>query len=101
KRHNMGQSMAEDFTFANEQTNQEFITARLWGIADTAPYMHDGRAFTLVEAISMHGSPNSDAVTAAENFAALSDFEKNQVLSFLLSLRTPKEPVKDLLKNKD
>lgn len=89
KRHNMGHSMVEDFSLANSKQNHEFITARLWGIADTAPYMHDGRAFTLVDAITMHGGHGSEAQGAAQNFADLTDKDKNKILNFLMSLRTP------------
>ena len=32
----------------------EFRTAPLWGIVDTAPYMHDGSAETLFDAILHH-----------------------------------------------
>ena len=55
KRHDMGDDLAEDFHGATPQQNREFITAKLWGVADTAPYLHDGRALTLNEAILLHG----------------------------------------------
>ena len=38
-----------------------FTTARLWGVADSAPYLHDGRATTLADAIRMHGGEAEDA----------------------------------------
>ncbi len=66
--------------------NFTFITARLWGIADTAPYMHDGRAPTLTEAILQH---DGEAYEVRENFRALSDDEKLDVLTFLRTLKTP------------
>ena len=50
----MGDGLKEDFESA-EISNREFITARLWGVADTAPYLHDGRATTLFQAINAHG----------------------------------------------
>jgi len=31
----------------------------LWGVADTAPYLHDGRAATLDEAIRLHAAKPS------------------------------------------
>jgi len=96
KRHDMGYVLAENFSLASNEENRKYITARLWGIADTAPYMHDGRAFTLLEAIAMHGAPGSEAKQAAEKFATLSNTEKNKVLKLLLSLRTPKHPTKGL-----
>jgi Di-haem oxidoreductase, putative peroxidase len=97
KRHNMGEALAETFQFASEQQNQEFITARLWGVADTGPYMHDGRALTLVEAISLHDNPGSEASTAAQNFNQLSENDKNSILNYLLSLRMPLDAAADLI----
>jgi CxxC motif-containing protein (DUF1111 family) len=63
-------------------------------VADTAPYLHDGRATTLTEAILLHGG---EALPARNAFAALSDQNRARVITFLRSLRTPTEPAKDLL----
>jgi hypothetical protein len=93
KRHDMGPGLAETFE-RGEVANEEFITARLWGIADTAPYLHDGRATTLREAIVLHGG---DAATAAANFAALSAIDQEELLEFLLTLRTPTAPNQDIV----
>ncbi|WP_444931273.1 di-heme oxidoredictase family protein [Microbulbifer sp. SSSA002] len=97
KRHDMGEGLAESAFFQTEQQNREFITARLWGVADTAPYLHDGRATTLAEAIFLHDSPGSEASSAAQNFKYLSKSEQNKVLAFLMSLRMPEDPVDDLI----
>lgn len=83
KRHDMGPELAES---TGHPLDAEFITARLWGVADTAPYMHDGRALTLTEAILMHGGAGE---AARDAFARLRDDEKMQLLAFLRSLRTP------------
>ncbi len=91
KRHDMGDALAESFALADEKTNREFTTARLWGIADTAPYLHDGRATTLTEAILLHGGEAQDA---RDNFAALGDSERTDLLEFLRSLRTPEDPLR-------
>ncbi|GJM23248.1 MAG: hypothetical protein DHS20C15_31630 [Planctomycetota bacterium] len=91
KRHDMGPGLAEDF---GNELDSEFTTARLWGIADTAPYLHDGRATTLTEAIMLHGG---EAEFARDNFAALPDANKVQLLTFLRTLRTPVDPASDLL----
>lgn len=32
-----------------------FLTEAPWGVGSTAPYLHDGRATTLTEAILEHG----------------------------------------------
>ena len=66
-----------------------FITPRLWGISDTAPYLHDGRALTLTEAISMHGG---EGAYAAANFNALSDLDRSRLFAYLGSLRVPNAP---------
>jgi len=94
KRHDMGPDLSESFAQVDAQHNREFTTARLWGVADTAPYLHDGRATTLTEAILLHGG---EALPARDAFAALSDQNRARVISFLDSLRTPTEPAKDLL----
>ena len=60
-----------------------FRTPPLWGIKDTAPYMHDGRASTLVAAILAHES-EADGVTAA--FKALSPSDQAAVVLFLEDL---------------
>ena len=54
KRHDMGEGLKESFNLLSNRANREFTTARLWGVADTAPYLHDGRALILEEAILMH-----------------------------------------------
>jgi CxxC motif-containing protein (DUF1111 family) len=90
----MGPDLSESFSLADTRRNREFTTARLWGVADTAPYLHDGRATTLTEAILLHGG---EAQPARNAFAALSDQNRAKVIAFLRSLRTPTEPAKDLL----
>lgn len=99
KRHDMGDGLSESFTRATNSQNREFITARLWGIADTAPYLHDGRALTLAEAIELHDSPGSEASASARAFSSLSDDDKSRLIGFLLKLRTPRKPNADVVKN--
>jgi hypothetical protein len=93
KRHDMGPGLAETFERA-EIPNEDFITARLWGIADTAPYLHDGRATTLREAIVLHGG---DAAYARNNFQGLNATQQGQLISFLRTLRTPADPNQDIV----
>ena len=83
KRHDMGPGLGENF---GSRLDRMFTTARLWGVADTAPYMHDGRALTLNAAILMHGG---EAQAAADAFAAAEVEEQAALLRFLRSLRTP------------
>jgi hypothetical protein len=97
KRHDMGDELHESFSQASPQQNREFTTARLWGVADTAPYLHDGRATTLTEAILLHGG---EAQAARDAFAALDQRRQDELVEFLRSLRTPREPFKDLLERR-
>ena len=93
KRHDMGPGLAETFE-QGEIPNEDFITARLWGVADTAPYLHDGRATTLFEAIEAHGG---EAQPARDAFLSLSESRQAALIKFLRSLRTPNHPNQDLV----
>jgi CxxC motif-containing protein (DUF1111 family) len=64
----------------------EWRTPPLWGVADSAPYLHDGRAATLADAIRLHGG---QAAETAQRFTKLSKAEQDQVHAFLNSLRAP------------
>ncbi len=90
KRHDMGPDLAEA---TGSPLASFFITPRLWGIADTSPYLHDGRALTLTEAIQMHGG---EGQSAADNFANLAVRDRLALLTFLRTLRTPENPSDDL-----
>lgn len=94
KRHDMGDGLAESFQGADAKVNREFITARLWGVADSAPYLHDGRALSLEEAIGWHAG-EAEEVRAA--YDALSQDAKNALLAFLNTLRLPQQPNQDVL----
>ena len=69
------------------------MTPRLWGVADTAPYLHDGRALTLRDAILLHGG---EATAARNAFAGAPAHQQQRLLGFLETLRTPKNPGKGL-----
>jgi len=65
---------------------QEWRTPPLWGLRDSGPYLHDGRATTLEQAIAIHGG---EASSSAEDFAGLEPNEKVILMSFLKSLVAP------------
>ena len=67
-------------------THQEWRTPPLWGIRDSAPYLHDGRAQTLAQAIALHGG---ESTQSARKFFELSDAEQFQILSFMKTLVAP------------
>jgi CxxC motif-containing protein (DUF1111 family) len=64
----------------------EWRTPPLWGVADSAPYLHDGRAPTLEKAIELHGGQGT---RAARNFESLPKVKQDQVITFLRALRAP------------
>lgn len=66
---------------------EEFRTPPLWGVADSGPYLHDGRAATLDEAIKLHGGQARDSVS---KYNALKPAEQKELVTFLKSLRAPR-----------
>jgi CxxC motif-containing protein (DUF1111 family) len=68
-------------------TPEEWRTPPLWGVADSAPYLHDGRAATLHEAIEMHGGEAKNSVKA---YKMATGADRELLLMFLKSLAAPK-----------
>jgi CxxC motif-containing protein (DUF1111 family) len=67
---------------------QVFLTRSLWGLAETAPYLHDGRAPTVNEAIVLHGG---EATAARDAYLKLEERDRASIRVFLTSLsRDPK-----------
>ena len=62
----------------------QFITKKLWGFYSEPPFMHNGRATTVTEAINTHGG---DAQAARDAWAALPPADKNNLFQFLRSLQ--------------
>jgi CxxC motif-containing protein (DUF1111 family) len=67
-------------------TRQEWKTPPLWGFRDSGPYLHDGRAQTLDEAVAMHGGQGA---AAAHRYFQLTPREQLEVQAFLKSLVAP------------
>jgi Di-haem oxidoreductase, putative peroxidase len=86
KRHEMGSQLAESVNevSGNRQTPGTFLTRPLWGVGSTAPYMHDGRATTLAEAILEHSS--GEASSTSRRFLGLPAAEQQALIAFLESL---------------
>ena len=73
----------------NRHTPDTFLTENLWGVGSTAPYMHDGRATTLAEAILEHATrrerPERGAPRARRTCRAATS-DKRAVIAFLDNL---------------
>jgi len=67
-------------------TKQEWRTPPLWGFRDSGPYLHDGRAQTLEQAVALHGGQGT---ASAQRFFKLSPKERLKVEAFLKSLVAP------------
>jgi CxxC motif-containing protein (DUF1111 family) len=61
----------------------EMRTAPLWGLPFQKRLLHDGRAFTVADAILAH---DGQGKAAKERFSALQSGERNDLLQFLQSL---------------
>ena len=61
----------------------EIRTPPLWGISLTPPYMHDGRSFSIDDAIDRH---DAEGARSREAYGALTAEEKADLLAFLASL---------------
>jgi CxxC motif-containing protein (DUF1111 family) len=86
--HDMGTELADNMSFGIPQfssldpnhTGSEFRTQPLWGVSRFPPYLHDGRAPTLLEAIELHGG---EAEKSRDEFRALLPDERDAIISFL------------------
>lgn len=103
KRHAMGPRLAESVNEIagddvtpiplnprNRHTPDTFLTENLWGVGSTAPYLHDGRATTLAEAILEHAASNTDPASEARAaraaYLSRSTSDKRAVIAFLENL---------------
>jgi CxxC motif-containing protein (DUF1111 family) len=65
---------------------EEWKTPALWGVADSAPYFHDGSSSTLEAAILRH---RGDAEVVYDNFKQLAASDQQSIVEFLKTLRAP------------
>ncbi|MCB9525131.1 MAG: hypothetical protein H6702_17375, partial [Myxococcales bacterium] len=83
KRHDMGPGLAALHVEAGVPEGY-YMTRRLWGLAQSAPYLHDGSATTVDEAIVRHGG---EAAFAALSFQQASEHDRANLRVFLSALR--------------
>ena len=99
RRHKMGKGLREHDGFLQSTDvagitvpEDEFLTRPLWGVGDTGPWLHDGRAQSPKEAILLHESDGSEANDVIEAFRKLSSDDQEAIVKFLMSLRLPLDP---------
>ncbi len=87
--HDMGPALADNISMGMPQpavfpgsggTGSEFRTQPLWGVRMHAPYLHDGRADTLEQAVLAHGG---EGVESRDAYAALTQAERDAIIAFL------------------
>jgi CxxC motif-containing protein (DUF1111 family) len=84
----MGAELADPVDHPAGIPRSHFLTRPLWGLAETAPFLHDGRAATLHDAIRWHGG---EAEASRDAYLALDEDDRRSLEVFLLSLtRAPR-----------
>jgi hypothetical protein len=79
RRHDMGAGLAEEVDEIGTGKSV-FETENLWGVGSTPPYLHDGRAASIPEAILEHGG---EALAARNAFAGDSTTAQKHLVTFL------------------
>ncbi len=83
KRHDLGDDNASRHLQGGIATRL-YLTRRLWGVGDSAPYFYDGRSVTTDHAINRHGG---EAAFSRDAWTALAAEDRNALRVFLTSLR--------------
>jgi CxxC motif-containing protein (DUF1111 family) len=73
-------------TLADPAGPNDWRTPPLWGLRDSGPYLHDGRARTIDEAVHWHGGEAQDS---SDLYGKLNKQERKALQSFLMSLAAP------------
>jgi len=80
RRADMGVELADSKNF-NQIRAVDFVTPPLWGIGQSGPWLHDGRAATLFDSIVLHGG--GDDVNSVNAFRALTADDQQKVIQFM------------------
>jgi hypothetical protein len=91
KRHDMGKELADPADPLNIGASM-WLTRSLAGVGSTGPWLHDGRATTLNEAIMAHGG---EAFAARSTYSKLPEAERDSLVAFLENLVIYKQEEED------
>ncbi len=91
KRHDMGPNLAENIDEVGTGASV-WRTRELWGVGSTPPYLHDGRATTVLSAALEHGGEAAASVTA---LTARSAADRTNLVAFLENLVLFREEVEE------
>jgi CxxC motif-containing protein (DUF1111 family) len=79
----LSQGVPQFSTISPLTVENEFRTQPLWGVSLHGPWLHDGRADTLQEAIALHGG-EAEGIKLA--YLALTTAQQQQLIKFLEAL---------------
>lgn len=82
KRHDMGDALSDPDDPLGLGASM-FLTRSLAGVGITGPWLHDGRATSLAEAVQSHGGEAADSAAA---FGTLPQADRDKLIAFLESL---------------
>lgn len=85
KMHDLGEGLSEPRGYLGAPRHL-WLTPPLWGLAVSAPYLHDGRAGSIDTAIRAHGG---EATAARDAYVKLSPEESGTLRLFLQTLSRP------------
>jgi CxxC motif-containing protein (DUF1111 family) len=77
---NISMGLPQPSTISGFTTGAEFRTQPLWGVRHTAPFLHNGRADTLDDAIRMHGG---EGAASRDLYTGLTQAERDDIIAFL------------------
>ena len=85
--HDMGDTLADGLSGADfEATSREWRTSPLIALRFFKEYLHDGRAKSVEEAITMHDGPGSTASESVQLFQSLSPEDRTALVAFVSAL---------------
>jgi RNA polymerase sigma factor (sigma-70 family) len=92
--HDMGPSLSDSGTYYGFESPgplagpsaRDWRTPPLWGYRDSGPYLHDGRARNLEQAVALH---EGQSRASAHRFFSLTAEDRFQIEAFLKSLVAP------------
>lgn len=86
RRHEMGDVLDDEEVIQAGVPTDQWMTRRLWGFVSEPPFLHNGRALLISEAITAHGG---EAEPAKTRFFQLSQDDQDAIVEFLQTLQIP------------
>lgn len=86
RRHEMGDTLDDEEVIQSGVPTDQWMTRRLWGFVSEPPFLHNGRALLISEAIVAHGG---EAEPSKTRFLQLSQDDQNAIVEFLQTLQIP------------